>query len=215
MLREMWAQAPRAWPPPRWTDGGLVATVATPTRRRRPGGPAAGCVVDAPTPRRCDGGRRTGDARSRRAAGGRRRMATCAGNLAVLLDIDLPLVVRFARTELSLKALTALGPGSMVDMGRVARGSGAGAGRRSRHRRRRSRGRRRQLRRADLERASRPADRMRAMEGTRVTHDDDDRPSSVGRGAAAPPVAQLWRDDPPAARGGRRIATARPRHSSC
>ncbi len=40
------------------------------------------------------------------------------GNLAALLDIDLPLVVRFARTELSLRELTALGPGSMVDMGR-------------------------------------------------------------------------------------------------
>ncbi len=40
------------------------------------------------------------------------------GNLATLLDIDLPLVVRFARTELSLRALTMLGPGSMVDMGR-------------------------------------------------------------------------------------------------
>ena len=40
------------------------------------------------------------------------------GNLAALLDIDLPLVVRFARTELTLRALTMLGPGSMVDMGR-------------------------------------------------------------------------------------------------
>ncbi len=40
------------------------------------------------------------------------------GNLAALLDIDLPLVVRFARTELSLRTLSTLGPGSMVDMGR-------------------------------------------------------------------------------------------------
>ena len=40
------------------------------------------------------------------------------GNLAALLDIDLPLIVRFARTELTLRALTLLGPGSMVDMGR-------------------------------------------------------------------------------------------------
>lgn len=39
-------------------------------------------------------------------------------NLAVLMDIDLPLVVRFARTDLTLKALTELGPGSIVDMGR-------------------------------------------------------------------------------------------------
>jgi flagellar motor switch protein FliN len=40
------------------------------------------------------------------------------GNLAALLDIDLPLIVRFARTELTLRELTLLGPGSMVDMGR-------------------------------------------------------------------------------------------------
>lgn len=40
------------------------------------------------------------------------------GNLAALLDIDLPLVVRFARTEMSLRSLAQLGPGSMVDMGR-------------------------------------------------------------------------------------------------
>lgn len=40
-------------------------------------------------------------------------------NLAVLLDIDLPLVVRFGRTDLTLKSLTELGPGSLVDMGRA------------------------------------------------------------------------------------------------
>ena len=40
------------------------------------------------------------------------------GNLAALLDIDLPLVVRFARTEMTLRALSQLAPGSMVDMGR-------------------------------------------------------------------------------------------------
>ena len=40
------------------------------------------------------------------------------GNLSALLDLDLPLVVRFARTEMSLRSLSQLGPGSMVDMGR-------------------------------------------------------------------------------------------------
>jgi len=44
--------------------------------------------------------------------------ASGPGNLAALLDIDLPLIVRFARTEMSLRALTMLGPGSLVDMGR-------------------------------------------------------------------------------------------------
>ena len=36
----------------------------------------------------------------------------------VILDIDLPLVVRFGKTELPLRALTRLGPGSVIDLGR-------------------------------------------------------------------------------------------------
>ncbi len=36
----------------------------------------------------------------------------------VILDIDLPLVVRFGQTELPLRALTRLGPGSVIDLGR-------------------------------------------------------------------------------------------------
>jgi flagellar motor switch protein FliN len=40
------------------------------------------------------------------------------GNLDLVLDIELPLVVRFGRTAMSLKALADLGPGSIVDMGR-------------------------------------------------------------------------------------------------
>jgi flagellar motor switch protein FliN len=38
--------------------------------------------------------------------------------IEVLLDIDLPLVVRFGRTELPLRQLTRLGPGSVIDLGR-------------------------------------------------------------------------------------------------
>jgi flagellar motor switch protein FliN/FliY len=38
--------------------------------------------------------------------------------LDVIMDIDLPLVVRFGRTELPLKALTALAPASVIDLGR-------------------------------------------------------------------------------------------------
>ena len=57
-------------------------------------------------------------AASERAQSGAGAGAESHGNLAALLDIDLPLIVRFARTELSLRALTMLGPGSMVDMGR-------------------------------------------------------------------------------------------------
>lgn len=46
------------------------------------------------------------------------RPVSDADRLAVILDIDLPLTVRFGRTELPLKALTRLGPGSLIDLGR-------------------------------------------------------------------------------------------------
>jgi flagellar motor switch protein FliN/FliY len=36
----------------------------------------------------------------------------------VILDIDLPLVVRFGRTELPLRTLTRLSPGSVIELGR-------------------------------------------------------------------------------------------------
>ncbi len=48
--------------------------------------------------------------------------ATPAGpdpKLDVILDIDLPLVVRFGRTELPLRSLAGLGPGSVIDLGRA------------------------------------------------------------------------------------------------
>jgi len=39
-------------------------------------------------------------------------------NLDVILDIDLPLSVRFGQTEMTLLELTRLGPGSVIDLGR-------------------------------------------------------------------------------------------------
>ncbi len=36
----------------------------------------------------------------------------------VILDIDLPVVIRFGRTEMPIRALTRLGPGSVIDLGR-------------------------------------------------------------------------------------------------
>ncbi|MGE3840658.1 MAG: flagellar motor switch protein FliN [Vicinamibacterales bacterium] len=44
--------------------------------------------------------------------------AAVPANLEVILDIDLPLSVRFGRTDMSLEALTRLGPGSVIDLGR-------------------------------------------------------------------------------------------------
>jgi len=39
-------------------------------------------------------------------------------NLDVILDIDLPITIRFGMANLSLQALTRLGPGSIIDLGR-------------------------------------------------------------------------------------------------
>jgi flagellar motor switch protein FliN/FliY len=52
-------------------------------------------------------------------------MAASAGGtgsdrLDAILDIELPLIVRFGRTELPLKTLANLGPGSLIDLGRSA-----------------------------------------------------------------------------------------------
>jgi flagellar motor switch protein FliN/FliY len=38
--------------------------------------------------------------------------------LDVILDIDLPLTVRFGRAEMPLRTITSMGPGSMIDLGR-------------------------------------------------------------------------------------------------
>jgi flagellar motor switch protein FliN len=39
-------------------------------------------------------------------------------SLDIILDMELPLVVRFGRTEMLLKALAAIGPGSVIGLGR-------------------------------------------------------------------------------------------------
>jgi flagellar motor switch protein FliN/FliY len=39
-------------------------------------------------------------------------------NLDVILDIELPLTVRFGRAEMTLQALTQVGPGSVIDLDR-------------------------------------------------------------------------------------------------
>lgn len=43
---------------------------------------------------------------------------TPESRIDVILDIDLPVVVRFGHTELPLRALTRLGPGSVIELGR-------------------------------------------------------------------------------------------------
>ncbi|HEX5215034.1 MAG TPA: FliM/FliN family flagellar motor switch protein [Vicinamibacterales bacterium] len=46
------------------------------------------------------------------------RKAARSRTLDVIMDINLPLVVRFGRTQLPLRTLTTLGPGSVIDLGR-------------------------------------------------------------------------------------------------
>ncbi len=116
MLREFFAQAAAATAARDAFDG-LALAVGIPARAEGAGGAALALLQNAMPLASLQ---LTGDV-SRGAsaaallpAGGRPYPA----NLAALLDVDLPLVVRFARTEMSLRALAQLGPGSMVDMGR-------------------------------------------------------------------------------------------------
>jgi flagellar motor switch protein FliN/FliY len=44
--------------------------------------------------------------------------ATPDARLSAVLDVDLPLVVRFGRAVMPLRAIADLGPGSVIDMGR-------------------------------------------------------------------------------------------------
>jgi flagellar motor switch protein FliN len=122
MLRELWRQAASAMTSaPAFT--GLTLIVGTPETGTRPLGEDGLALVDGTTVLATVSV--TGSVtRSATSAGahvatpsgsGRSRLP---GNLAALLDVDLPLVVRFARTEMPLRALAQLGPGSMVDMGR-------------------------------------------------------------------------------------------------
>jgi flagellar motor switch protein FliN/FliY len=38
--------------------------------------------------------------------------------IEVILDIDLPVIVRFGQTEMPIRSLARLGPGSVLDLGR-------------------------------------------------------------------------------------------------
>jgi flagellar motor switch protein FliN/FliY len=46
--------------------------------------------------------------------------AASVDRMDVIFDIELPLVVRFGRTEMPLRSLTRMGPGSLIDLGRSA-----------------------------------------------------------------------------------------------
>lgn len=122
MLRELWRQAATALTSSP-VFAGLTLTAGVPETGTRPLDDAGLALVDGPAALATVSvtGSVTRSAASAATPGatpsasGRSRLP---GNLAALLDVDLPLVVRFARTEMPLRALAQLGPGSMVDMGR-------------------------------------------------------------------------------------------------
>lgn len=53
------------------------------------------------------------------AANGPSAADNAAGRIGVILGIDLPVVVRFGRTELPLRTLAKLAPGSVIELGRA------------------------------------------------------------------------------------------------
>ena len=128
MLRELFAQAAAATS---LKDGyeGLTLAAGAPRQGQIPPGGAGIALRDGDTvlavltmqgsvARRTAGASPGAAAMVAAAAAPVSASSDYPGNLSALLDIDLPLVVRFARTEMSLRSLSQLGPGSMVDMGR-------------------------------------------------------------------------------------------------
>jgi len=118
MLREMWSQAAGSLSLKDPFTGIKLSVVAV-----SPGVAPGGVLVDLSA----------GDVAARIAVGGdampapevakpqpAARVPELVPNdaLEAVLDMELPLVVRFARTTMSLKTLAALGPGSIVDMER-------------------------------------------------------------------------------------------------
>jgi flagellar motor switch protein FliN/FliY len=119
MLREMWSQAAGALSlKDPFTGIKLVIAAADAAEA-----PATNVVCDLAM----------GDVTARLAVGGNAVVVSHAApapiarpaamgvpndKLDVVLDMELPLVVRFGRTVMSLRALSALGPGSIVDMER-------------------------------------------------------------------------------------------------
>lgn len=75
---------------------------------------AWGEVADAGAPRAMVAGEASIDAESPKTAA----IKGAPPNLDVILDVDLPISVRFGMTEMALQSLTRIGPGSVIDLAR-------------------------------------------------------------------------------------------------
>ncbi|MGE0863540.1 MAG: FliM/FliN family flagellar motor switch protein [Vicinamibacterales bacterium] len=119
MLREMWAQAAGALSL-KEPFTGIKLVLAAPEAAPAP---ATSVVCDLATSdltaRIAVGGNAVAAERAMPAPIAKPALVTPpAEKLDIVLDMELPLVVRFGRTIMSLRALSALGPGSIVDMER-------------------------------------------------------------------------------------------------
>ena len=90
----------------------ICGSVEVPAAHSAPAAPAASAGATAPQPA----------AAAVAAAAAAIGISPGAGSdrLDAILDIELPLIVRFGRTELPLRTLAHLGPGSLIDLGRSA-----------------------------------------------------------------------------------------------
>jgi flagellar motor switch protein FliN/FliY len=119
MLREMWSQAAGSLSLKDPFTGIKLSVVSV-----SPGAAQGGVLVDLSagdvTARIAVGGDATSAPAAVKAAQPAARVPELVPNdtLDAVLDMELPLVVRFARTVMSLKTLSGLGPGSIVDMER-------------------------------------------------------------------------------------------------
>jgi flagellar motor switch protein FliN/FliY len=122
MLKEMWSQAASALSlKPPFTGVTLALNGPAPASAGETqlamytltfGGDASAQIAVSAAVQLVEAAARADESRALRPA------QAASANLDVVLDIDLPLVVRFGRTLMTLKTLAALGPGSILDMGR-------------------------------------------------------------------------------------------------
>lgn len=117
MLREMWSQAAGALSL-KEPFTGIKLTVATVAPAAAPAGVLVTLTAADVTARIAVGGDAVAAPAPAATPPARVPELVQHDTLDAVLDMELPLVVRFARTVMSLKTLSALGPGSIVDMER-------------------------------------------------------------------------------------------------
>lgn len=119
MLREMWSQAAGALAM-KDPFTGISLSIATVTMAAAPDGVTIALDASGALAHVAVGGDAAAPQMPAKTAEAPARVPELVGadTLEAVLDMQLPLVVRFARTVMPLKTLASLGPGSIVDMER-------------------------------------------------------------------------------------------------